>query len=84
MGTTAPSDEALLASRDAADFELFYSRHVEDQQRRRPDRLTAYALDDGERVASTQLDTFGSTGLVVLGREVWVNATGGRTLVVRR
>jgi RNA polymerase sigma-70 factor (ECF subfamily) len=30
MGTTAPSDEALLASRDPAGFELFYSRHVED------------------------------------------------------
>ena len=30
MGTTAPSDEALLASRDAADFERFYRRHVED------------------------------------------------------
>lgn len=29
MGMTAPSDEALLASRDPAAFELFYRRHVE-------------------------------------------------------
>jgi RNA polymerase sigma factor (sigma-70 family) len=29
MGTTALSDEALLASRDAATFEQFYLRHVE-------------------------------------------------------
>jgi RNA polymerase sigma factor (sigma-70 family) len=29
MGTTAPSDEALLASRDTAAFEVFYRRHVE-------------------------------------------------------
>jgi RNA polymerase sigma factor (sigma-70 family) len=29
MGTTAPSDEALLAARDAATFEQFYLRHVE-------------------------------------------------------
>ena len=30
MGTTAPTDEALLAARDAAGFERFYRRHVED------------------------------------------------------
>ncbi len=29
MGTTAPTDEALLAGRDPAAFELFYRRHVE-------------------------------------------------------
>ena len=29
MGTTAPSDEALLAGPDPAAFELFYLRHVE-------------------------------------------------------
>jgi RNA polymerase sigma factor (sigma-70 family) len=29
MGTNASSDEALLASRDAAAFEVFYCRHVE-------------------------------------------------------
>ena len=29
MGTTAPSDEALLASRDPADFERFYCHHVD-------------------------------------------------------
>ena len=30
MGTIAPTDEALLAARDAAGFERFYRRHVED------------------------------------------------------
>ena len=29
MSMTAPSDEALLASRDAAAFEIFYCRHAE-------------------------------------------------------
>jgi RNA polymerase sigma-70 factor (ECF subfamily) len=29
MGTTAPSDEALLTARDAAAFEQFYLRHAE-------------------------------------------------------
>src|SRR5215218_5173060 len=30
MGTTAPSDEALLASPETAAFEIFYCRHVEE------------------------------------------------------
>jgi RNA polymerase sigma factor (sigma-70 family) len=30
MGTTAPTDEALLASPEAAAFEVFYCRHAEE------------------------------------------------------
>jgi hypothetical protein len=49
-----------------------------------PDRLTAIAADSGRKVASTPLDTFGTTGLAILGREVWINTAGGTTLVLRR
>lgn len=50
----------------------------------RPDRLTALAADSGTPAASTALDTFGATGLVVEGREIWINNAGGQTLVLRR
>ena len=51
---------------------------------REQDRLTAFALEDGRRVAAIALDTFGATGLAVVGREVWVDTPAGDTVVVRR
>jgi outer membrane protein assembly factor BamB len=48
-----------------------------------PDRLTAVAADSGKTVSSTALDSFGSTGLAVIGREVWINTPVGDTVVVR-
>ena len=47
------------------------------------DWLTAYALDDGERISSTRLDTFGASALAVVGDEVWIDSAT-RTIVVRR
>jgi len=42
------------------------------------------ALDSGRDIGATELETFGSTGLVAVGREVWVDTAAGRTVVVRR
>jgi virginiamycin B lyase len=57
---------------------------VHSTSAREPDRLTAIAADSGKTVASIALDTFGSTGVAVSGREVWVDTAGGKTIVVRR
>jgi putative pyrroloquinoline-quinone binding quinoprotein len=51
---------------------------------RQGDRLIAVAGDSGKVVSSTPLDAFGSNGMAVDGREIWVNTTGGDTLVLRR
>jgi hypothetical protein len=51
---------------------------------RQGDRLVAVAADSGKTVSSTVLNTFGSTGMALTGREVWIDTTGGETLVVRR
>ena len=48
------------------------------------DRLTAFGLDDGRRVATMTLDTLGATGLAPVGREVWIDTPSGGTVVVRR
>ena len=57
---------------------------VHSSTARERDRLTAFAFDDGRRVTSIALDTFGSTSLAVVGREVWVDTPSGGTVVVRR
>jgi hypothetical protein len=44
----------------------------------------AVTADSGKTVSSTVLNTFGSTGMALTGREVWIDTTGGETLVVRR
>jgi hypothetical protein len=49
-----------------------------------PDRLTALAADSGKTVTATALNIFGSTGMTATGQEVWINTTGGKTIVVRR
>jgi DNA-binding beta-propeller fold protein YncE len=51
---------------------------------REPDQLTALAAGSGKTVTSTALETFGSTGLAVTGQEIWIDTTGGKTIVVRR
>jgi hypothetical protein len=51
---------------------------------REPDRLTAVTAESGRTVASAALDTFGATGLAVVGREIWIDTAGGQTLVLRR
>jgi hypothetical protein len=51
---------------------------------RHGDRLIAVAADSGKIVSSTALDAFGSNGMAVTGREIWIDTTGGETLVVRR
>ena len=57
---------------------------VHSSTARERDRLTAFALHDGRRVATIALDTFGATSLAVVGREVWVDTPSGGTVVVRR
>jgi outer membrane protein assembly factor BamB len=49
-----------------------------------PSRLVALDPRDGETVSSTALPGFGAAGAAVIGDEVWVDDTGGRTIVVRR
>jgi outer membrane protein assembly factor BamB len=49
-----------------------------------PDWLVAIAADSGKTVTSTALDTFGASGLAIVGRDVWLNTAGGQTLVLRR
>jgi hypothetical protein len=49
-----------------------------------PNRLTAIAADSGKTVTSTALDTFGATGLAVVGNEIWIDTAGGTTIVLRR
>ncbi len=65
---------------DVADGVLW----VHSSAARVPDRLTALSLEDGSTVSSTALTTFGSTGVRVIGPEVWVATPAGETLVLRR
>jgi streptogramin lyase len=51
---------------------------------RQGDRLVAVAADSGMIVSSSPLDAFGSNGMAVDGREIWINTTGGETLALRR
>jgi outer membrane protein assembly factor BamB len=48
------------------------------------DRLASLAFATGAPVTSTPLDSFGGTGVVSLGREIWVGTPAGKTLVVSR
>jgi len=57
---------------------------VHSSTARERDRLTAFALDDGRRIAAIALDTFGATALAVVGDEIWVDTPSGGTVVVRR
>jgi PQQ-like domain len=47
------------------------------------DRVTAIAGDSGKTVTSAALDAFASTGMAVVGDELWVDTAAGETLVLR-
>jgi hypothetical protein len=49
-----------------------------------PARLVALDPRDGAVVSSISMSGFGSTGLAVVGHEVWIDDAGGRTIVVAR
>jgi streptogramin lyase len=49
-----------------------------------PARLVALDPRDGTIVSSTPMPAFGANGMTVIGDEVWIDDSGGRTLIVAR
>ncbi len=47
-----------------------------------PARLVALDARDGAVVSSTTMPGFGSTGMAVVGDEIWIDDAGGKTLIV--